>query len=158
MQGSTPDGTGLVVELGRLFSSLARVADGHTDGSLTSTQKLLLSELVDSGPLRLGTLADRIGATDPTTSRAVDGLVAAGLVERRADVADRRAVLHLTTMKGRTWVVRRRTEVASVLDRALERLSPADRARLLAMITKLNEALHVADEQPPLRSALPASR
>jgi DNA-binding MarR family transcriptional regulator len=158
VQGVTPDGAALVVELGRLFSSLARVGDGHTDGSLTSTQKLLLSELVDSGPLRLGTLAERIGATDPTTSRAVDGLVAAGLVERRADPADRRAVLHVATTKGKTWILRRRTEVASVLDRALERLSPGDRARLLAMITKLNEALRAAGEQPLHHPALLASR
>jgi DNA-binding MarR family transcriptional regulator len=139
MQG--PDGATLVSELEQLFSSLARTGTGLADGALTTTQRLALIELVDGGPLRLGALAERIGATDPTVSRAVDGLVDAGIVERQPDPLDRRAVLHLATAQGQAWVTRRRGEVAAALDEALSRLTPADRARLLSLIGMLNSEL-----------------
>jgi DNA-binding MarR family transcriptional regulator len=139
MQGT--DGATLVSELELLFSSLARVGTPLADGALTTTQRLALIELVDGGPLRLGALAERIGATDPTVSRAVDGLVDAGIVERQSDPDDRRAVLHLATAQGRAWVERRRGEVAAALDEALQRLTPADRARLLSLIGRLNSEL-----------------
>jgi DNA-binding MarR family transcriptional regulator len=155
MQGT--EGATLLGELQLLFSSLARTGTGLVDGGLTTTQRLALIELVDSGPLRLGVLAERIGANDPTVSRAIDGLVAAGIVERRADPQDRRAVLHLATAKGRAWVKRRRTEVAAALDEALARLTPADRARLLRLVSRLNSEL--TDASRSLRyPALLASR
>jgi DNA-binding MarR family transcriptional regulator len=150
-------GTQLVSELQLLFSSLARTGIGLADGGLTTTQRLALIELVDSGPLRLGALAERIGATDPTVSRAMDGLVDTGIVERQADPDDRRAVLHVVTAKGRAWVKRRRTEVAAALDEALARLTPADRARLLRLVSRLNSEL--TDASRSLRyPALLASR
>ena len=138
------DGAELVSELEALFSSLARTGIGLADGALTTTQRLALIELVDSGPLRLGALAERIGAADPTVSRAIERLVAAGIVERRADPEDRRAVLHLATAQGRAWVTRRRSEVAAALDEALERLTPADCARLSHLVHKLNGELLLA--------------
>ena len=130
----------LVSELELLFSSLARTGT-LADGMLTTTQRLALIELVDTGPLRLGALAERIGATDPTASRAIDGLVDAGIVQREADPHDRRAVLHLATAKGQAWVKARRQEVAQALDHALEQLAPADRAQLLRLVRVLNDEL-----------------
>jgi DNA-binding MarR family transcriptional regulator len=153
------DGATLVGELELLFSSLARTGTGLADGALTTTQRLALLELVDSEPLRLGALAERIGAADPTVSRAVDGLVDAGIVERQADPDDRRAVLHLATPKGRAWVERRRGEVAAALDEALGRLAPADRARLLRLVGRLNDELGVTTAKRSLPyPALLASR
>jgi DNA-binding MarR family transcriptional regulator len=152
-------GTQLVSELELLFSSLARTGIGLADGGLTTTQRLALIELMDSGPLRLGALAERIGATDPTVSRAMDGLVDTGIVERQADPDDRRAVLHFVTAKGRAWVKRRRGEVAAALDQALERLTPADRADLIRLVGRLNDELGVPTTRRSLRHpALLASR
>src|SRR6266851_3176605 len=157
MQGT--DGAALVSELELLFSSLARVGTPLADGALTTTQRLALIELVDGGPLRLGALAERIGATDPTVSRAMDGLVDAGIVERQADPHDRRAVLHLATAKGRGWVERRRGEVSAALDEALDRLPAADRVRLLRLVSRLNDELRVTSTRRSLHHpALLASR
>jgi DNA-binding MarR family transcriptional regulator len=141
-------GVALVEELERLFSSLARTST--TDVALTTTQRLALVELVDSGPLRLGALAERIGSNDATVSRAVDGLVEGGIVERQADPDDRRAVLHVSTVRGRSWVKRRRKEVAAALDEALARLTPADRERLLSLVRKLNSQLADSRHYPAL--------
>ena len=152
-------GATLVDELEALFTLLVRTGSGLADETaLTSTQRLVLIELVASGPLRLGPLSERIGATDPTVSRAVDGLVEGGLVERRADPVDRRAVLHLVTGTGRTRVERRRAEVAAALDEALERLTPGNRASLLRSIRRLNAELRLGSEGSTRYPTVLASR
>jgi DNA-binding MarR family transcriptional regulator len=150
----------LVTELEALFSLLARTGAGLSDGpALTSTQRVVLIELVSTGPLRLGALAGRIGLSDPTVSRAVDGMVEAGIVERQQDPDDRRAVLHLATADGRDWVERRRREVEAALADSLEGLSATDRARLMTLIAKLNDELRAAESKHPPRSgALLATR
>ena len=151
MQGSAAD---LVPELEALFALLARTGSGQDDGpALTSTQRVVLIELVSAGPLRLGALATRIGASDPTVSRAVDGMVAAAIVERKPDPDDRRAVLHVATAKGRDWVERRRREVEAALAVALESFSPADRVRLATLLAELNDELRGAGSRLPARSA-----
>lgn len=142
MQERHPDGSALVAQLGPLFATLTRVGK---PSALTSTQRLLLAELVDSGPTRLGALADAIGATGPTTSRAVDGLVAAHLVERLSDPDDRRAVIHRATPKGKAWIRRRRSELAAALDQALDDFGAAEREQLLALVVRLNTGLQPAD-------------
>jgi DNA-binding MarR family transcriptional regulator len=142
-----------VCQLEVLFSALARTGTALTDGALTTTQRLALIELVDSGPLRLGALAERIGAADPTVSRAMDGLVDAGIVERQPDPHDRRAVLHLATAKGRAWVERRRGEVSAALDEALDGLTAADRVRLLRLVSRLNDELRVTSTRRSLGSS-----
>ncbi|MGE5275207.1 MAG: MarR family winged helix-turn-helix transcriptional regulator [Verrucomicrobiota bacterium] len=143
MQGSAGHGAALADQLAPLFSALVRAGTGSPKWRmLTSTQRLVLLELVDSGPLRLGPLAERAGATDPTTSRAVDGLVDAGLVARKADPVDRRAVLHEATTRGRAAAEARRREIETVLDEALAGFAPAERRRLVDLLARLNEALN----------------
>jgi len=150
----------LVGELETLFSLLARTGSGADDGpAMTSTQRVVLIELVSAGPLRLGALATRIGASDPTVSRAVDGMVAAGIVERSPDLDDRRAVLHVATAKGREWVERRRQEVEAALAEALESFSSDDRSSVQRLIAKLNDELRAAgSKRPPRSAALLATR
>ena len=105
-------------------------------------------KLLASGPRRLGALAERAGATDPTTSRAVDGLVAAKLVARAADPSDRRAVLHEATRRGRALAEARRTEIVAILDRALDGFGEAERARLVTLLAKLNAELRDFGPRP----------
>lgn len=132
----------LADELGALFGLLLRVG-GHDDVSLTLTQRSVLSGLFEAGPLRIGALAELIGAADPTVSRAVDGLVAAGLVDRRPDPDDRRAVLVASTAAGRDRIEQRRRATAGELERALAGLAPADRRRLLSLVEALVAGLRV---------------
>jgi DNA-binding MarR family transcriptional regulator len=148
----------LVNRLEQLFSLLARTDAGADAGpALTSTQRVILIELVSAGPLRLGTLAARIGASDPTASRAVTGMVSAGIVERNIDPDDRRAVLLAATAAGRDWVERRREEVATALAGALERMATDGEAQLISLLGSLNDALRAAGTEPR-PAALLASR
>jgi DNA-binding MarR family transcriptional regulator len=156
MQRTRP--TALVDRLEQLFSLLARTDAGADAGpALTSTQRVVLIELVSAGPLRLGALAARIGASDPTVSRAVAGMVAAGIVERNADPDDRRAVLLAATAAGRGWVKRRRDEVAAALADALGRMPAEGEPQLVSLLGSLNDELRAAGSEPR-SAALLASR
>jgi DNA-binding MarR family transcriptional regulator len=156
MQRTRP--TALVDRLEQLFSLLARTdAGAHAGPALTSTQRVVLIELVSAGPLRLGTLAARIGASDPTVSRAVAGMVSAGMVERSADPDDRRAVRLAATAEGRNWVERRRGEVAAALADALERMPAEGETQLVSLLGALNDELRAGGTEPR-SAALLASR
>ena len=86
------DAAALAQELHVLYARLAAVAASAADDlSLTTTQRMALFELTGE-PLRLGELAARVAVSDPTASRAVEGLVTAGLAVRVPDPDDRRAV------------------------------------------------------------------
>ena len=129
----------LVEELGRLYTAIALLEPD--DLHLTGTQKLALAELAGGETLRLMELARRIGTTDPTTSRAVDGLVMLGLVERHDDPDDRRALRLAATATGKRRVERRRRLVAAALATPLAALKPAERRRLVELLARLNAAL-----------------
>jgi DNA-binding MarR family transcriptional regulator len=141
------DATGqdLLRELRELFRHVVRtdrvVAD---DAPLTATQRLALSELADGGPMRLHELAARMATTPATASRSVDALVAARLVERVADRADRRAVQIDVTRRGRARIERRRAEATRAFVPALARMPEHDRQELVRLIARLNAELGAA--------------
>jgi len=107
---------------------------------MTSTQRLALFETAIGGPLRLSELAERMGITAPTASRAVDGLVDLALLERLPDPADRRAVRIDVTKSGRARVEERLALAAAALEPAAATLSAQDRARLASLLTRLADA------------------
>ena len=137
------DATRQILEgLSAVTRHLARASGGPDDGPpMTSTQRLALFETVIGGPLRLSELAERMGITAPTASRAVDGLVDLGLLERLPDPADRRAVRIDVTEQGRLDVEARKARVAAALEPAVAALSAQDRARLTALLERLADEL-----------------
>ncbi len=138
------DTTSAVVadELRALLARLLPEAGGEDDIGLTSTQRLVLAATVDGQPpLRLGALAERVGVSCATASRAVEALVVAGLVERVADPADRRAVQIDASRAGRDYVERRRRHVAAEVAGALDGFTPRERDELLRLLRSLNAGL-----------------
>jgi DNA-binding MarR family transcriptional regulator len=95
--------------------SLAEVA---TEVTLTQYRSLVV--LASRGPQSVAALADELDVTPSTVSRLCDRLVRKGLVRRREDRRDRRAVRLALTPAGRALVDavtdRRRTEIAGLLD------------------------------------------
>jgi DNA-binding MarR family transcriptional regulator len=75
----------------------------HVDQSsgLSPARLSALSVLVFAGPLTVGRLAAAEGVKSPTMTGIVNGLVAEGLVERRATAGDQRAVEVAVTPRGR---------------------------------------------------------
>jgi DNA-binding MarR family transcriptional regulator len=129
-------------ELSRLIRQLSRLSGGPDDGPpLTATQRLALFELVDQGPLRLNDLAARMGASAPTASRAVDALDDLGLVDRKPDPDDRRALQLDLTPEGRRSVEERKARVLEAFRPAVATLPGAERERLAVLLARLADEL-----------------
>ena len=124
---------------------------GPEPRQLTTTQALALLTLADEGPLRLGTLADRIATTDATASRTVDALEAAQFVRRVPDPADGRGISVELTTTGRGEVRRRRERMAAMVGELLKDLGSAEQRRFVDLLDDLNELL-ISVERDPARA------
>jgi len=138
---SSHDTRQILEGLSAVTRQVARASGGPDEGpAMTSTQRLALFETAIGGPVRLSELAERMGITAPTASRAVDGLVELGLLERLPDPEDRRAVRIDVTGPGRARIEERLALAAAALEPAAAALSAQDRARLAALLTRLAAA------------------
>ena len=99
-----------------------------------------LSVLVFGGPMRLTDLARAEQVRPPTMTKIVNGLTASGLVRRRTDAADARAVKVEATARGRKLLQegrRRRVDRLAAALRALPHEDVATLARAAAIITRV---------------------
>ncbi|MGV9860818.1 MarR family winged helix-turn-helix transcriptional regulator [Gordonia sp. NPDC003425] len=131
--------------LTRLYLALRR----HTPiPEYSAAQASGLAVLLDHGPMRMGEFAERESIRMPTATALVDGLRKNGLVERRPDPDDRRAVIVELTDHGRAVLTRVRNERDDVLAAAIAQLTDADRDRLADAAPALR-ALHQLLEGEP---------
>src|SRR3954471_12800633 len=91
--------TASVNQLRRALRRTVRL-DDPTPGRPVA-QVEVLQMLRETGPIRLGELAGRLNLAQSTVSGLVNDLVGAGLVDRAADVHDRRALALALTEAGR---------------------------------------------------------
>lgn len=84
----------------------------------------------------VGAVRGTLGITEPGTVRAINRLVAAGLVERRAGVDGRTVALHLTGDGEQVW--QRQAEARlRWLDEAIGQLPAAERADVERVVSSL---------------------
>jgi len=107
---------------------------------VTLPQFRVLVLLTADGPIRIGSLAEQMGAVPSTFTRSVDRMVAGGWIARAENPDSRREVLIELTDDGRRLVEavteRRRREVRDVL----KLLSDEDRASVARAFTLFNAA------------------
>lgn len=107
---------------------------------VTLPQFRILVVLTESGPLRIGALAERMHALPSTFSRTIDRMVTGGWVQRSASPDSRREVMIDVSLAGRELVDRvtdlRRRELAAVLDG----MTPRDRAMVLTALSTFSRA------------------
>jgi MarR family transcriptional regulator for hemolysin len=84
-------------------------------------------------------LARSLGIEGPTLTRHLDGMERAGLVERRRDPSDRRAVQVELTDAGRELHNRLRTNVIAFDQRLREGLDQGELGDLRSILTKLEQ-------------------
>ncbi len=84
--------------------------------------------------------AEHIGLTLPAMSQLIDGLVAGGLVLRRASAADRRRVTLTLTPAGRRVLAGARRHTQAALASLLARVGPAERETVGAAMRILRDA------------------
>src|SRR5438270_11710957 len=119
---------------GRLVRRLRQQATG----GLTLSQLSSLSSIDRHGPLHLGELARIESVAPPTLTRVVAHLEQEGLVRRRADAADRRAVLVEVTAAGRRAITDVRSARAQFLTQRLRRLTAPERAVVAEAVALLD--------------------
>jgi len=149
---SDADPGSLLREVARLYTRAQRVA---ADGCrTTNTQCHILTELARSGAQPLGELGQRLCLEKSWISRAVDTLVAEGLVAKRANPTDARSWMVSLSAPGR----RRAQQLNATLDaHAAQLLGPlrvAERTQVTRSLQLILGALRAEagiDQDPSRR-------
>ena len=131
-------------EVGSLIRRVKRVMgerarEVHPD--LHPMTYVILAHLAAHGPLRGADLSDAFGMDKGGVSRQVQSLVDLGLVERRPDAEDRRAVLLGATTEGRKRLEVMSRHRSDRFDQRLSGWSDADLARFADQLAVYNAAL-----------------
>ena len=88
------------------------------------------------------TLATHLGIDRTVLTYVIDDLVEAGVIERRADAADRRVRRLAITEDGRTTLDALDARVAAAEEALLQDLSPEDQGLLRAVLDRAGAAVH----------------
>jgi len=137
-----------VADLEALVVKLSAVTTRREGFSRTAAATL--TRLATSGPARLTDLASAEEVSQPSMSSLVARLVEQGLVLRRTDPADARAVLLSLTPAGEALVAQRRAARTRRLDAALAELSADDVERIadaVPALTRLADALRRSSKE-----------
>ena len=106
---------------------------------ITPAHLRALRTLSRHGTMRLSELSDHLQIAPRTVTEVVDALQARDLVRRRADPGDRRATLVEVTEHGASVLAEIRAARGTEAERIFGRLSPADRAELARILSKLRD-------------------
>jgi DNA-binding MarR family transcriptional regulator len=150
---ATPDLPGRLGVAVQMLAHAGKVGGGR--GDLTPTRLTALAVMASVGPMRMGTLAARLGVQVSTMSRIVDIMVASGWAERMPDEDDHRACVIGITEQGAALIDSVRQDNATRLADCVACLDPADLDVLRAALPVLESlAHHVAcrtrAETPPV--------
>lgn len=108
---------------------------------VTRPQWQVLSLLARNEGINQGGLADLLEVEPITLGRMIDRLQEAGLVERRADPADRRAWRLFLTERGSGQIDQLRPLAHETFEFALDGIDEAQRAELLATLDRMRANL-----------------
>ena len=128
-----------------LVGIAARSLAAHAD-DVTLPQLRALVLVRGKGPMRLSDLATELDVDTSTATRLVDRLVRKGLLNRKVEETDRRALRLTLTPAGR-GLLRRMTEYRKrEIRRVLARLTDEERDSVRAGMQALSRATHEAPE------------
>ena len=131
------------------------VNDAMSGCGLSLARTKVLRRLREQGPVRQSSLAADFGLSPHSITDIVDGLERLGLAERRPDATDRRAKLVAITDAGEVCLSVANASRERALTQIFGSLSEEDRATLLRLLDRLDEAAGQL-AAPPGDSADPA--
>jgi DNA-binding MarR family transcriptional regulator len=136
----------MVADLQRLIAGLGTAGAAmrptlwlHVDLSMPQLKALIV--LHHRGTVRVGEVAHMLTMSPNTTTAVLDRLEDQGLIRRRPDPTDRRAVLVALTERGGEWVAELLSASAQDFGEVLEQLSLSDLRALHQGVTALSRAL-----------------
>jgi DNA-binding MarR family transcriptional regulator len=132
------DTQALAIELERRLARVWAQVLRSSFRELSRTATSVLGLLRDTGPRRVTDLAATEAVAQPTMTALVGRLDRLGLVERRRDPRDARAVLVALSDAGREALARQGAARAAAIGARLEALDAADRDALLAALPALD--------------------
>ncbi len=106
---------------------------------ITPAQFRALRVLRRHGESRLSELSGRLHIAARSTTEVIDALESRGLVARRPDPDDRRAILVGVSEHGSSVLDAIATARGTEAERAFDRLTPADRTDLARILRKLRQ-------------------
>lgn len=124
----------------RLARRLRQMRDDSLE--LESNQLSAMGTLLNSGPLRMGELAERERVRPPSMTRIVDDLERQGYAVRAVDPHDRRQWRVTITAAGRDVVLSNRRRRDSWLAVRLAELEPSEREVLRQAVRILEKVNH----------------
>jgi DNA-binding MarR family transcriptional regulator len=130
-----------VVRLIRQLGALKAQAPNVSAPGIEWSSYALLFHLDQHGPMRSSALAESVCADPSTVSRQAATLVEQGLVERRPDPADRRAVQLAVTARGAALFAEMRAQREAMFDTVLRDWSDEDIERLTELLTRFTSDL-----------------
>lgn len=131
---------GVADALHDLVSSMVR----RRPRDLSLTAASLLSRIEQAGARRLGELAIAEGVAQPSMSTIVGHLERLGLVARKPDPSDGRAVIVELTPAGRKYVRQRRANSAATYRSLIDQLSNEESQSLQAALPALCRLVELA--------------
>jgi len=127
----------LVVRASR--RKLLKTALTCIDESITPLHFGIMRALGEAETLHVTAIGDRLQVPAPQMTRLVDRLVAAGLVERRPDPADRRSINLALTEKGTMMMEQRSAAIKESVREALSSLSDEELQELSVSLRALRD-------------------
>jgi DNA-binding MarR family transcriptional regulator len=143
------DDDGSTLELARALYALASAVARSMPRDMSPTSVATLVTLGRFGPLRLTRLAAYQRVAQPSMTVVVSRLEAEGLVERRPDESDGRAVLVALTERGQSYLGRRREARAASLAASISGLPPQDLAALRRALPAIAHLAAIEEPGPP---------
>jgi DNA-binding MarR family transcriptional regulator len=132
--------------IGEALFGLATAAVRSEPRDMSLTSLSTMATLDRSGPRRITDLAAVEGVMQPSMTVLVSGLEQTGLVERRADAADRRVTLVTLTSAGSDFIRARRQAGVAVLVHLIDDLPVHEGEALAAAIPALTHLAALEDE------------
>jgi DNA-binding MarR family transcriptional regulator len=126
--GNSEAGIEEAAELRVILVRLQRQLRARSDNYLTPSQVSVLARVEQSGPLRMGALAEAEGTSPATVCRLIDSLAQDGLIERVADPRDGRASLVQASPEGASLLGALRAQGTAALRSAFDDLSTEDQS------------------------------
>ncbi len=143
------EASGLRVALLRIQRQLR----SKTASDITPSQSSALARIEQSGPVRLGTLAELEGTTAATMSRVIDSLADRHLIERVPDPRDGRASVVGLSPQGGALLHEIRARYTEVLRGALAELTHEEQRvlrRAVPVLERLSDLLQSGDRGGPV--------
>ncbi len=138
-------------ELRKKLRILERETGGVFDGrddccGITAAQCHTILEIGGKSEISLVNLAEALGLEASTMSRAIQGLVEVGLVDREASEEDRRCVKISLTDQGRKVYENIETRYNAYFDKVVALLPGSRRDDILAAVGAFADAVHRLNE------------